>query len=146
MKEKTMSLEKVIEEYANEGSTSINLSPMIDMLFLLLLFFMVTTTFDKSAAIQINKSEAETATVTGETKLTILLDSTGNYWIEQFSVSLQQALDQTSAWVDQHPGGTILIIPDRNSKMDPFVKIVDGLSVKGIRNFAIGTQIPSRRP
>ena len=132
-----MSLNKFFNQ--QEEAPKIDLSPMIDMIFLLLLFFMVTTTFEKNEAIEIQKSQAQASTPIKKEKFKVLLDSTGSYWVEESKFDLPQIVKQIESFQLQNSEGVILIVPDKRSEMDTFVQLVDTLKVLKIKNFALGT-------
>lgn len=72
---------------------SVDLTALIDVVFLLLIFFMVTTTFEEKKEIQVNLPESQQASALQSATLTILIDQEGNFYQEQGS--LQQALGKT---------------------------------------------------
>ncbi|MGL1933517.1 MAG: biopolymer transporter ExbD [Fibrobacterales bacterium] len=141
-----MALEKVFNDIASKSDEdSINLSPMIDMIFLLLLFFMVTTTFEKNAGIEVKRSDSESATHLQKERLTITIDSMGGYWLLEQSLKLGAIITQTQEWFEGNPEGMVLIIPDKAVKMDSFIQLIDELNIKNISNFAIGTNPPAQK-
>lgn len=125
-----------------EGLPEISLSPMIDMVFLLLLFFIVTTTFNRDEAIEIKKSEAKSAVVIDREKIKVLVDSIGNYWVEEEVMALEKLVPTIKEWNTLNPQGAILLVPDKRGQMDPFVQLLDALNTAKIRNFAIATTQP----
>jgi biopolymer transport protein ExbD len=122
-----------------ESLPEISLSPMIDMVFLLLLFFIVTTTFNRDEAIEIKKSEAKSAAIIDREKIKVLVDSTGNYWLEEEIVAMDKLVTTIKQWNSLNPQGAILIVPDKRGQMDPFIQLLDALNLAKIRNFAIAT-------
>lgn len=130
----------------DEGLPEISLSPMIDMVFLLLLFFIVTTTFNRDEAIEIKKSEAKSAAVIDREKIKILVDSLGNYWIDEEVLVMDKLVPKILEWNNLNPQGAILLVPDKRGQMDPFVQLLDALNLAKIRNFAIATTQPQTSP
>lgn len=128
-----------------EALPEISLSPMIDMVFLLLLFFIVTTTFNRDEAIEIKKTEAKSAAIIDREKIKILIDSTGQYWIEEDILELEALVPKIQQWNQTNPTGAILLVPDKRGKLDSFVKLLDALNFANIRNFAIATTQPKAK-
>lgn len=139
-----MSLHSFFEE--EDAPAHVDLSPLIDMVFLLLLYFMVATTMDQSEGITVRKAEARTAAPLDRDKFKILLDSNGTAWLGNQSVNIEQALQSAVAWHRQEPEGTILIVPDKRSPMEPFIFLMDRLKLEGVRSLAIGTQPVPKHP
>ncbi len=135
-----MALRNFFEE--EDSKSGIDLSPLIDMVFLLLLYFMVATTMEQTEGLQVQKAEAVTAKPLDRDKFKILLDSTGQAWLGARATSIPLALQEASEWSRQNAQGSILIVPDKRSPMGPFVQLLDGLKAKGIRAIAIGTARP----
>ena len=68
-------------------SPELNLTPLIDVVFLLLIFFMVSTTFDKEARIRVDLPEAATKDeAVQEQTLEITVDANGRYYVNQREV------------------------------------------------------------
>jgi len=116
----------------------IDLSSLIDMMFLLLLFFMVTTTFDRNDAIRIQKAAAKSVRPVQEERFKIVLDSAGNLYIGQSPLAMEDVIREVKNWQATHVGGAVLIIPDKRSPMEPFIQLADELKLLGVKNMAIG--------
>jgi len=133
-----MALRDFFEE--EDAKAGIDLSPLIDMVFLLLLYFMVATTMDQTEGIRVQKAEAVTANPLEKEKFKIVIDSLGTPWLGTQSRTVAESVQAAALWYQGQPGGTILVVPDKRSPMDPFIQIMDGLKSKGIRTIAIGTK------
>lgn len=134
-----MSLNNLFDSIEDE-KTHVDLSPMIDMVFLLLLFFIVTTTFDKKDAIPIQKAEAKSASPIKKEKLKILLDSKGTFWLGENQVALEDLVPQVKVWSETNPEGVVLLIPDKRAEMDNFIQLLDELKLVKVGNLAIGSK------
>lgn len=133
-----MALRDFFEE--EEVKSGVDLSPLIDMVFLLLLYFMVTTTMDQTEGIRVQKADAVTANPLEKEKFKIVIDSAGSAWLGTQVLSVEKTVEAAVLWHKGQPGGTILVVPDKRAPMDPFIQIMDGLKAKGIRSIAIGTK------
>jgi biopolymer transport protein ExbD len=140
-----MSLNNLFDSLEEE-KTHVDLSPMIDMVFLLLLFFIVTTTFDKSEAIEIQKAQTKSSSPVKKEKLKILLDSAGGFWLGEDRLALDILVPEVKSWTVTNPEGVVLLIPDKRAEMDGFVKLLDELKLIQVSNLAIGSQKASAQP
>ena len=129
-----------IEEDAN-----INLTPLIDVVFLLLIFFMVSTTFDTTSQLKINLPEAsQQQTSTPAQKLNLLIDAKGSFYINSReltnnkSVTLKAALERSLA------GGQLPIViqSDADSPVQSLVTAMDVVSQLGLTQVSIATTRP----
>ena len=131
---------KIVEEDVN-----INLTPLIDVVFLLLIFFMVSTTFDTTSQLKINLPEANQDQVSAPPqKLSLMIDARGNFFLNSReltnnrSATLQAALERTMA-------GTklpIVIQSDADSPVQALVTAMDVISRLGLTQVSIATTRP----
>jgi biopolymer transport protein ExbD len=129
-----------IEEDAN-----INMTPLIDVVFLLLIFFMVSTTFDTTSQLKINLPEAsEQQTSMPPQKLNLLIDAKGNFFINsreltnRKSATLKAALQRTMAG-SKLP---IVIQSDADSPVQSLVTAMDVVGQLGLKQVSIATTRP----
>ena len=129
-----------IEEDAN-----INLTPLIDVVFLLLIFFMVSTTFDTTSQLKINLPEAsQEQTSIPPQKLNLLIDAKGNFFINSRelannkSATLKAALERTMAG-NKLP---IVIQSDADSPVQSLVTAMDVVGQLGLSQVSIATTRP----
>jgi len=123
----------------------INLTPLIDVVFLLLIFFMVTTTFDRDAKIKINlptTSNAVTTPSKNET-LEILIDNKGMYFIDGREIlnnkpeTLFRAMNQILDQRGKNP--PLVISADANANYQSVVTAMDIAGRLGLTNFSMAT-------
>ena len=134
----------------NEEEVEVNLTPLIDVVFLLLIFFMVTTTFDRNAEIKI---ELPTATNTVQAqkhdKLELLIDGQGRYYVNGREVlnnkpeTLFQALSMVLDGMDKVP--PLVISADAAVNYQSVVTAMDIAGRLGLTNFSIATTQTQRQ-
>ena len=128
----------------------INLTPLIDVVFLLLIFFMVSTTFQKNAEIQIDLPEASGMPPdTKEFVVEIAIDSLGRYFVNNrvlvnkklptLKLAIQQTL--TSAGKKQPH---IIISSDKNASYQSVVTVMDAVNQLGLHKFSLTTKQNSK--
>jgi biopolymer transport protein ExbD len=129
-----------IEEDAN-----INMTPLIDVVFLLLIFFMVSTTFDTTSQLKINLPEAsQQETPSPPQKLNLLIDAKGNFFINSReltnnkSATLKAALERTMAGRKL----AIVIQSDADSPVQSLVTAMDVVAQLGLPQVSIATTRP----
>jgi biopolymer transport protein ExbD len=124
-------------------SVDINLTPLIDVVFLLLIFFMVSTSFDRHAKLKVQLPSAE-AKMQQQTKDPVVLsiDAKGKYYINDRQVvntqfdTLKAALQKT---VDNNPDITLLLRADGRTPHQSVVRAMDVASQLGITKLSIAT-------
>lgn len=122
----------------------INLTPLIDVVFLLLIFFMVSTTFRKESDIRIDLPEAsqQQSSETQQTPLEVTVDAAGGYRVNgqplanNQSQTLKQAL---AAAANNDRDQTFIIRADANTPHQAVVTVMDVAGQMGFRRLAIAT-------
>ncbi len=123
----------------------VNLTPLIDVVFLLLIFFMVTTTFDRDAKIKINlptTSNAVAAAAKNDT-LEILIDDQGKYFVDGREIlnnkpeTLFRAMSQILDQRGKNP--PLIISADANANYQSVVTVMDIAGRLGLTNFSMAT-------
>ena len=128
----------------------VSLTPLIDVVFLLLIFFMITTTFDRDAKIKIALPTTESAMPVAEpNNLELLIDSQGRYYVDGLEVlnnkpetlfkAMSQALDKRG---DNPP---LVISADANSNYQSVVTAMDIAGRLGLTNFSMATAQSKRQ-
>ena len=127
-----------------EETTDINLTPLIDVVFLLLIFFMVSTTFQKSSEIQIDLPEATGKPIEAkEFVVEISIDSQGRYFVndrvlvDKKLTTLKLAIQQT---VEGKKDPRIVISSDKNSTYQSVVTAMDAVNQLGLNKFSLATK------
>ena len=119
----------------------VSLTPLIDVVFLLLIFFMVTTTFRKEGEFDVTLPEASnTETVREEQHLTIMVDAAGFYQVGELRLPDRRLSTLSSAL--QSAVGTareqaILIRGDAQTPHQAIVRVLDAATQLGLKNIGI---------
>lgn len=138
--EKTM-FDKIFSDFDGQVSRAeLSMTPLIDMVFLLLIFFAVTTNFTKETGIQVDKASASTARILSRNLLLIAVDDKGNYWYNGSIQSAVSIVTMVQKEIASQPGSTVILLPDKNGRVEPLIGLMDVLRQRGITRFSIGTK------
>jgi biopolymer transport protein ExbD len=118
----------------------LSMAPLIDMVFLLLIFFVVTTTFTKETGILVNKARAQSAALLKKEQLIIQIDRDGNAWLGKQRLAASALVRETQAQLARNPQTQVIVVPDKDGRIEPMVTLLDELRLAGITSFAIGTE------
>ncbi|EIJ36189.1 ExbD/TolR family protein [Thiothrix nivea] len=131
--------------------SKVDLTSLIDVVFMLLIFFMVTTTFDKNAQIKIELPTASnTAAASNEDKLELLIDGQGRYYVNGREVlnnqpeTLFQAMSQTLESMGNNTP-PLVISADASVNYQSVVTAMDIAGRLGLTNFSIATSQSERK-
>jgi biopolymer transport protein ExbD len=126
-----------------EESVEVNLTPLIDVVFLLLIFFMVSTTFDKHAKLKVSLPESSTKAVQQQgDPLVLSIDAKGNYFLNERQIvntklkTLKQAIQKT---IGDDKDVAIVLRADANTPHQFVVRAMDAASQLGLTKLSIAT-------
>ena len=131
-----------------KDALELNLTPLIDVVFLLLIFFMVSTTFDKDARIKVELPEAMTQdeVIQDQKVLDITIDAEGLYYVNQKQVItsnidiLKHAIDKAADGREDLP---VIITADANTTHQSVLRVMDAASQLGFVNMTFTAKQPS---
>jgi biopolymer transport protein ExbD len=116
---------------------NVNLTPMIDMVFILLIFFLVTTSFVKETGVEINRPSAQTIVRSEQGNILIAITQQGNIWIDHQQVSLAALRTNIARLRAENPGAVVIIQADQLSNTGRLVSVIDQIRLTGISNISI---------
>ena len=127
----------------DEDEPEVNLTPLIDVVFLLLIFFMVSTTFEQQSRIQIELPEATaTPAETEDESLEIVIDAQGRYFIGEQQVvnsevkTLKSAISKA---VEGRESVTVIIRSDASTPYQAVITALDATSQLGLTQISLAT-------
>lgn len=127
----------------SKDEAGVSLTPLIDVVFLLLIFFMVSTTFDRHADIQLQLPAADRETATAETAwIDVLIDARGEYYVDGRELvnrrpeTLERVLREA---IGDRPDDPVLIRADANATHQAVVTALDVVGRLGIKAVSIAT-------
>ncbi len=124
---------------AEEEENEINLTPMLDVVFIMLIFFIVTATFIKEAGIQVERPDTTTAESQDDAAILIAISPADEIWIdrkERDPRSVRSIIERLHA---ENPKGSIVIQADEGSTHETLVIVMEAAKAAGVTNVAIAS-------
>ena len=116
------------------------MAPLIDMVFLLLLFFAVTGSFVMLQGLNIDLSTTETASAIGPSKnLVVSVDSSGRLFLNQAQIDLEQLRIQLAQLLEQGSQQVVLIQAESSSTAQSLVSVMEVVNASGVTNVLLQT-------
>ena len=124
-----------LSEFANRG-VEVNMSPLIDCVFLLLIFFIVTTVFVDEAAVEVKKPRAASAQDLEKHSIMLTLTAQGDivYGDRRLSLSSVRGLVSRQLRGQQRP---VIILADQDTRTARLVDLIDECKLAGAKNVSI---------
>ena len=129
------------EKHADE--MDINITPMLDIVFIMLIFFIVTTSFVRETGIDPQRPVAETATDQGHANILIGIDSDGQVWVNRQIVEVSQVRHIVENAVNENPASSAVLIADEEAATGVVLDIMDQVRLGGVANIAIAAEAES---
>ncbi len=119
----------------------VNLTPMLDVVFILLIFFIVTASFVKESGIDINRPAAATAVRKERGNILVAITPTGQIWIDRRQVDVRAVRANIERLHAENPQGAVVIQADRDSKNGLLVEVMDAAKLAGVESISISAEI-----
>jgi biopolymer transport protein ExbD len=131
-------LSNILQE--QEEAEEINMTPMLDVVFILLIFFIVTASFVKEAGIEVNRPEAATAVKKERANILVAISEKGDIWINKRRIDIRAVQANIERLKAENPQGTVVIQADQKSTTDTLIKVMDAARSAGVYDVSIAAQ------
>lgn len=117
--------------------TEINLTPMLDVVFIMLIFFIVTTSFVKEAGIQVNRPSAATTEQKTKANIIVAIRKNNEIWIDKRIVDIRAVRANIEKLKSLNSQNSIVIQSDKEATTDILIKVMDQIRLAGIKEISI---------
>lgn len=129
-----------LRNYRENKQPDLNIIPMIDIMFFLLVFFMLSTMYMvEQKTIPVNLPQATSAAIDNKTNFTVTLKDDGSIYLEDQQTDIQTLLMQATKEQKNNPSFAIIIRADKDINYDKVVSFIDTLKKAGITRFGLAT-------
>ena len=135
-------MKRIVKSSRNSESADLNMAPLIDMIFILLIFFLVAGSFVKKSGVIVTKSIAETAEEKEKTNLILGITRDNEIYIEGRKVDIRDVQGQMERFLLENPDGYVVISPDKDSRSETTLKVQDYCRDAGIKHLSISAEKP----
>jgi len=123
-----------------EEESEINLTPMLDVVFIMLIFFIVTASFIKEAGIQVSRPDAFTADKQENAAILVAISPNDEIWIDRREVEPKNLRTHIERLHAENPKGALVIQADEESTNEMLVVVMEAAKQVGVANVAIATE------
>ena len=117
-----------------------DLTPMLDVVFIMLIFFIVTATFIKETGVEVNRPDTETAELKKTVSLLVGVSPDNSIWIDKKEVDIRNVRPTMERLHAENPKGGLVIIADGESKVEKVLAVMDAARNLGIAQVAIASE------
>ena len=133
--------EKNLMRYREEEETEgkIDISPLIDMVFILLIFFMVTTTFVKDMKLELNRPSAASGTSASTKAIRVFIDQYNDLYVDDQSVRIYSLQSKLRDMLRESTDKTVLVVTDESVPAKLVLEVVDQSKLAGATDVGVAT-------
>ena len=123
----------------DDGETGIDMSPLIDCVFILLIFFIVTTVFVEETGVEVDKPQAASATQLEKTSILIALTAAGEVIYDSRSIGVGGVQDLVRRLIQRDDSIPVIVQADRQAPSGLLVRIIDEARLAGAPKVSVST-------
>lgn len=130
------------QHFANlieEEESAIDMTPMLDVVFIMLIFFIVTASFVKEAGIDVNRPDAATAVQKDRANILIAISENNEIWIDKRQVDVRAVQANIERLYAENPQGSVVIQADEESNTRVLIKVMDAARSAGVYDVSVAT-------
>lgn len=124
-----------------EVQSEVNLTPMLDVVFIMLIFFIVTASFVKEAGIDISRPPAATAVRKERGNILIAITHNDQIWIDRRQVDPRALRANIERLHAENPQGSVVIQADKDSRNGLLVQVMDAARMAGVKSVALAAEV-----
>ena len=128
------------KHFQQEDDTNIDMTPMLDIVFIMLIFFIVTTSFVKESGIDVNRPSAASAERKERGNILIAISENNEVWIDRRNIDIRAVRANVERMHASNPEGAVIIQADKSSKNGVLVQVIDQIRLAGVSNVAIAAK------
>jgi len=117
----------------------IDMTPMLDIVFIMLIFFIVTASFLKESGIDINRPDASTSVKADKANIMIAVSANDEVWMEKRRVDVRAVRANVERLRAENPEGSVVIQADIDSKSGIVMEVVDAVRQAGVSDYVVAT-------
>lgn len=125
--------------YSSDRSdeTAIDMTPMLDIVFIMLIFFIVTTSFVKEAGLEVNRPTASSAQTVKKGNIMVAVGAAGDVWVDKRRIEVDAVRANIERLRAESPDGAVVIQADTEANAGVVVKVMDQIKMAGVESISI---------
>jgi len=124
-----------------QEESEVNLTPMLDVVFIMLIFFIVTASFVKEAGIDVSRPPAATAERKERGNILVAITENDQIWMDRRQVDPRALRANIERLHAENPQGSVVIQADKNSKNGLLVEVMDAARLAGVTNVSLAAEV-----
>ena len=123
-----------------QEEAQIDMTPMLDIVFIMLIFFIVTASFVKESGITVDKPDAETASKRPKANIFIGIDNRGDIYMLKNKVEKDAVKTTLQDMLLENPESTVVVQADSRAEAESLLKVLDAAKAAGVKNISVAAE------
>ena len=123
-----------------QEEAQIDMTPMLDIVFTMLIFFIVTASFVKESGITVEKPNAETASKRPKANIFIGIDNRGDIYMLKNKVDKDAVKATLKDMLLENPESTVVVQADSRAEAESLLNVLDAAKAAGVRNISVAAE------
>ena len=133
-------MRKNLFQYVEEEEAEINITPMLDVVFIMLIFFIVTASFVKESGLEVNRPDAPTAVKKENANILVAIGASNEIWINRRRIDPRAVRAIIERMHAENPEGAVIIQADKKAFTETLVLVMDSARQAGVFNVSIAAE------
>ncbi len=122
-----------------EDEAQIDLTPMLDVVFIMLIFFIVTASFIKEAGVEVNRPEASTSQPVDNVNILVAVNANNEIWMDNRRIDVRAVRANIERLHAENPKGAVVIQADNKSNTETVAAVLDAAREAGVYDVSLST-------
>jgi|SRR5690554_851378 len=131
--------------HATDEEPEINITPMLDIVFIMLIFFIVTTSFIRETGVEIDKPTALSTEPRPQGNVLIAIRENDEIWMNRQNIEMHDVRVEVERARAENPESAVVIIADRRSRTGMLVQVMDQVQAAGINRISVSADEEAAR-
>ncbi len=123
-----------------QDESDLDITPMLDIVFIMLIFFIVTTSFVKEAGISVNSPSASSADSQDKATIFVAINDENEVWIDKRQVDIATVRAIVARLHTNNPDGAVVIQADKTVSTDQLMNVMNQVRLAGVNNIALAAK------
>ena len=123
-----------------EDDIDLNITPMLDIVFIILIFFVVTTSFVKESGVDVSRPGASSAERKEHGNILVAITADNRIWVDRREVDIRAVRANIERLHVENPEGAVVIQADKDSKTGLLVQVIDQSRLAGVKDVSIAAR------
>ncbi len=124
----------------DEEESQIDLTPMLDVVFIMLIFFIVTSTFVKESGVDVTRPQAETSVVTESNSIQIGITASNQIFMDKRQIDKRAIRANVEKSLAENPGAAVIIVADEDSNTHTLIDVMDQARLAGATSVSVAAE------